>query len=128
MGMTKSQGTILARLIAELRPEWEFHGIMTALGKAAGKGNAFDITLAAVYATADPAAKTPAFIAERGPHWDAISAGPREDTAYVQHRRSESIAHRRALEQARHDARNANPEASHRGYLEALKALKGEPA
>jgi hypothetical protein len=126
MSMTKSQGTILARLIAELRPEWEFQGILAAIKKATAKGNEFDVSLAAIYAASDPGARTPAFIAENGPHWDSVTAMPREDEAYVRRRRSESIAHKRNLDELRQLVAQADPERSHRGYLAALKALGRE--
>lgn len=61
MRMTKSSAIILARLIEALRPDWQYPGILAALGTVSDR-EAFD-TLAAMAACAkDPSAVTPAAI------------------------------------------------------------------
>lgn len=67
--LTESQGRALAALVAEMRPEWGVAGVWAALGKARSRGTGWAVAHAALYCAADPAVRTPALIAEAGPHW-----------------------------------------------------------
>lgn len=77
MRMTPNQMNILARLVEELRPEWNFPGIRAAIGTVAEDRSRYDICHAMLTAAADPTAQTPATI--RNPaYWP--SAAPTTTT------------------------------------------------
>ncbi len=126
MTMTKSQAINLANFIRDVRPDWDFHGVMAALSKL----SSFDSVEAgqtALAAAGDAGARTPAAMVNTvyRPGWKPATS---DQSEYARKTRAQQVAHRSVLEQARQDARNADKEGSHRGYLAALEALKGETA
>lgn len=60
MRMTSTQTTCLARLVSDLRPEWDFHGVVAAVKRLNETEAATTVCLMAITAAADPTANTPA--------------------------------------------------------------------
>lgn len=83
MRMTPNQANILARLVEELRPEWNFPGIRAAIESVNARRSAYDVAHAMLTTTADPNAQTPAAI--RNPHyWPGVTTEPtRQPARYV---------------------------------------------
>lgn len=71
--LTEPQARALATLITTLRQGWEHPwdhaGTMTALAQCRDRADANDIAHAALYAAANPNARTPAVIPLAGEHW-----------------------------------------------------------
>jgi hypothetical protein len=78
MPITQSQGQALTALIGQLRKDWDLAGIRAAIRKAALIGAPADVAVAACRCAANPDMRTPALIAEPGPHWLGTSAGSRQ--------------------------------------------------
>jgi len=76
-GLSRSQGEALTALLHQLRRDWGLPGIAATLRKTATLGTAADITVAAVRCAANPQMRTPALIAEPGPHWQGTDTGQR---------------------------------------------------
>lgn len=74
------QAKALAKLLAELRPDWDERGTMAALEGARQRAGNFDLTLAAIRAAATPTVRTPAVIGMDGPHWHPEPAPPKPRT------------------------------------------------
>lgn len=67
--ITREQAQAIALLIHRLRG-WDIPGIMAALRRAAGMAtDAYELARVAIAVAENPAARTPALIAEVGPHW-----------------------------------------------------------
>ena len=118
--LSKATAINLANLIGAARPGWDFHGIMAALHKV-GHLDLIEASMAALACAADPEAKTPMAMAN-----PVYRAGwkPNDDPKYLATQRVAAMAHKRALDVIRQDARNADPDGSHRGYLAAIQALE----
>jgi hypothetical protein len=69
MTISSDQARALAALIHLMRPEWDIPGISKALFEAKDRGDAFELTHAALYAAGDLSNRTPAIIALAGMHW-----------------------------------------------------------
>lgn len=67
--LTHDQAKAAARCIAALRPEWDAPGILDALGRARGRGDAPTVVIAALRAAMNPTNRTPAVIPLDGAHW-----------------------------------------------------------
>lgn len=81
--ISKSQAMILAKFIEAIRPSWNFHGIMAAIGTAANRGSAGDLAIAMITA-ATTDAETPAAIVN-SVYWPSV--GPKsEATRQAQYR------------------------------------------
>jgi len=78
MPITQSQGQTLTALLHTIRHDWDLAGIRAALRKAAEIGAFPDIAVAACRCAANPDMRTPALIAEPGPHWQGLAAGLRQ--------------------------------------------------
>jgi hypothetical protein len=78
MPISISQTQALVALIHQLRKDWDLAGIRAAIAKAATIGSAADIATAACRCAANPDMRTPALIAEPGPHWLGTTAGTRQ--------------------------------------------------
>lgn len=124
MRMTKPQAILIAKFVGEIRPEWDFHGVMAALAKAADKAGVASVAVAAITAAADPDAQTPGVIPTDGSHWPTWSAGQQESEADRNRRRGREIQHRRVLDELRYATERRDPDASHRGYLAAKEELQ----
>lgn len=73
--LTYEGAVILAEFIhAYVRTDWDKQGIVHALGKAQGKGNAAQVAVAALVAAQNTGNRTPAVIPLAGPHWPASGA------------------------------------------------------
>lgn len=59
MRMTPTQMTCLARLVSDLRSEWDFHGVAAAVRKLSEQESNFTACHMALRAAADPTANTP---------------------------------------------------------------------
>lgn len=70
--MTGNQGEVLANLINKLRPDWGVSGVAKALYDARDQGDAFNLSVAAIRAAADPANRTPGVIGLNGAHWQGL--------------------------------------------------------
>jgi len=77
MTLNQSQGQALTALLGTLRKDWGLSGITAALKKASPLGSAADIAVAACRVAANEQIRTPALIAEPGPHWQGLTAGSR---------------------------------------------------
>ena len=77
MTLSQSQGQALTALLGTLRKDWGLSGITAALKKASPLGSAADIAVAACRCAANEQIRTPALIAEPGPHWQGLTAGSR---------------------------------------------------
>lgn len=75
MAMTRDQADALSRLLHLLRPEWDRAGVMAALAKAKHR-NPFDLSMAALRATANPEVRSPGVIPLDGQHWTERVAPP----------------------------------------------------
>lgn len=69
ISLTFRQQTALARLVHELRPDWDVPGIEAALGKVRNDSSAYELAVAALRASWRHENRTPAIIALPGPHW-----------------------------------------------------------
>ena len=75
--LTQSQGQALTALIHQMRSDWGVAGIGTALRKAAVLGSFAELCVAACRCAANPDTRTPALIAEPGPHWQGSAVATR---------------------------------------------------
>lgn len=66
--ITQAQAHAIAKAIATIREDWDPQGILHALRKVADRDPA-TVLAAAARAAADPTNRTPAAIAQPGPHW-----------------------------------------------------------
>lgn len=107
--MTKSSAIILARLIESLRPEWQYPGILAALGTVADR-DAFDTITAMTACAKDPTANTPAAISNPT-YW---ANWGRAETTHTPGRPLSVILG---------DLPPRDPDASRRGYEAAMQAL-----
>lgn len=74
----RDTGETIARLMAKLRPEWDYPGCLAAVGDVKDR-DPLNVTMAAVRLCGTPEAKTPAALRAEGPHW-------REKVAPSEHR------------------------------------------
>lgn len=77
MTLSQSQGQALTALLHTIRRDWGLAGITAALKKASLLGSAAEVAVAACRCAADPDMRTPALIADPGPHWQGLAAGSR---------------------------------------------------
>ena len=77
MTLSQSQGQALTALLHTLRRDWGLAGITAALKKASLLGSAADVAVAACRVAANEGMRTPALIADPGPHWLGLAAGSR---------------------------------------------------
>jgi hypothetical protein len=77
MPLNISQGQALVALLGTLRKDWGLAGITAALKKASPLGSAAEVAVAACRCAANPDMRTPALIADPGPHWQGLAAGSR---------------------------------------------------
>lgn len=124
MQLTKSQAILVAKFVGEIRPDWEFHGVMAALSKASPKGSAATVAIAAITAASDPDCETPGVIPTNGSHWPTWSATKQESDEYRDRRRTQEIHARRVLDELRYAHEHHDPDASRRGYEAATKELQ----
>jgi len=75
--LTAAQGQALVALLGQLRKDWGLAGITAALKKASLLGSAAEVAVAACRCAANPDMRTPALIADPGPHWQGLAAGSR---------------------------------------------------
>jgi len=75
--LTAAQGQALVALLGQLRRDWGLAGITAALKKASPLGSAAEVAVAACRVAANPDMRTPALIADPGPHWQGLAAGSR---------------------------------------------------
>lgn len=75
MTLSREQAQSLTRLLHLLRPAWSEAGIYAALTKVTHL-DAFEVTLAAIRAAADPKAQTPGIIPTKGSHWNEPEPKP----------------------------------------------------
>lgn len=76
MTIDRETGENIARLMANLRPEWDYPGCVAAV-KAVARKHPADVALAAVRIAMTPEARTPmALTAPDGPHWHEKLAPP----------------------------------------------------
>ena len=77
--ITQPQARHLAAFLAAIRPDWNRHGIESALADARQLGTPARLAVAAIEASQDMSNRTPAVIALDGPHWHTPSRlpGPR---------------------------------------------------
>lgn len=69
--LTHDQAKAAAKCINALRPDWDVPGIIDALGRARGRGDAPTVVMAAIRAATAPSNRTPAVIWLDGAHWRA---------------------------------------------------------
>lgn len=72
--ITDEQARPLAALLAALHPGWDIPGIRAALHKARHKAPADELAIAAIRCAMRADLKSPALIAEDGPHWHGTEA------------------------------------------------------
>jgi len=77
MPLSQSQGQALTALLHTIRRDWGLAGITAALKKASLLGSAAEVAVAACRCAANPDMRTPALIADPGPHWQGLAAGSR---------------------------------------------------
>jgi len=77
MPLSQSQGQALTALLHTIRRDWGLAGITAALKKASPLGSAAEVAVAACRVAANPDMRTPALIADPGPHWQGLAAGSR---------------------------------------------------
>ena len=77
MPLSQSQGQALTALLHTIRRDWGLAGITAALKKASPLGSAAEVAVAACRCAANPDMRTPALIADPGPHWLGLAAGSR---------------------------------------------------
>jgi len=77
MTLSQSQGQALTALLGTIRKDWGLAGITAALKKASPLGSAAEVAVAACRVAANEGMRTPALIAEPGPHWLGLAAGSR---------------------------------------------------
>jgi len=77
MSLSQSQGQALTALLHTIRRDWGLAGITAALKKASPLGSAAEVAVAACRCAANPDMRTPALIADPGPHWQGLAAGSR---------------------------------------------------
>lgn len=77
MPITKAQSQALVALIHQLRHDWDLPGIASAVRKASTLGPFTDLAIAATRCAANQDMRTPALIAEPGPHWLGLATGKR---------------------------------------------------
>ena len=75
--LTAAQGQALTALLGTIRKDWGLPGITAALKKASPLGSAAEVAGAACRCAANPDMRTPALIADPGPHWHGLAAGSR---------------------------------------------------
>lgn len=67
--ISSTQAQYLAQLTHALRPDWDVPGIRAAISRARHRAPADDIALALIRLTRRDDLRTPAILAEDGPHW-----------------------------------------------------------
>ena len=77
MTLSQSQGQALTALLHTIRRDWGLAGITAALKKASPLGSAAEVAVAACRCAANEDMRTPALIADPGPHWHGLAAGSR---------------------------------------------------
>ena len=69
MRITTTEAQALATFISRIRDDWNHPGIVAAIEKAAPLGTPADIGTALCRLAANTELRTPALLAEDGPHW-----------------------------------------------------------
>lgn len=110
MPMMKPTAILLAKLVESLRPEWNFHGIMHALGKVCERDPHLT-AIAMVTCAQDVDAQTPAAITNPV-YWPAWAPGVRVAPKI------------RNAADVLGPLPEIDPQASRRGYLAAKAALE----
>ena len=67
--ITSAQARALATLVATLRPDWTIPGVAAAISKARHRAPAAELAHAAIRLATRTDLRTPAVLAEDGPHW-----------------------------------------------------------
>jgi len=67
--ITSTQAQHLAQFVAALRPGWDVPGIRAAIRAAKDRAPADDLALALIRLTRRTDLRTPAILAQDGPHW-----------------------------------------------------------
>src|SRR5690349_20656220 len=78
MRMTKVEAQALAAFVARVRPDWQQPGIMAAIEKAVPLGSAAAIGGALCRLAENLELRTPALLAEPGPHWSGTTVATRQ--------------------------------------------------
>lgn len=113
MRMTKVQAIALSRLIEAIRPEWNFPGIMAAIGKVVDRDDdPAIVAIAALTCCQDKDAETPAAMTNPV-YWPAWQPNTPKSTPTP-----------KAVDQILAPLPPRDPEASRRGYLAACQALE----
>lgn len=74
--LTSKQAWAIAHLVAELRPDWQAEGVVSALKRCQAQ-DPFLVALASIRAAADREARTPGVIPTQGSHWlDGVKREP----------------------------------------------------
>jgi hypothetical protein len=79
--ITDDQARALAALVASLHPGWDVPGVRVAIHKARHRGDAFAVARAALEVASRVELRTPALLAEDGPHWGTSTQVPRPQQA-----------------------------------------------
>lgn len=75
-GLNHRQGVALARLLHELRADWDVEGVHRFVMIARDKGSGPEVAVAAIRAASNPHNRTPAVIPMDGEHWRTpVTAG-----------------------------------------------------
>lgn len=108
MMLTELEAKYLAKAVEAMRPDWQFAGILRALGDARLKAHKWAVASAAITAASDETNRTPAVIALDGRHWPTVKPP--------------------TVPPPRHEVKELTEEereAAHRQYLAAVALLAG---
>jgi hypothetical protein len=107
MMLSELEAKYLAKALEAMRPDWQYAGILHALGAARLKAHKWTVASAAITAASDEANRTPAVIPLDGRHWPVMEA-PRTPP-----------------KPKRPELTEEEREAAHRQYLAAAALLAG---
>jgi hypothetical protein len=75
--ITQTEAQALTAFVERVRPEWDRPGILAAIRKAQGLGSAAAIGAALCRLAENRDLRTPALLAEPGPHWAGTTVATR---------------------------------------------------
>lgn len=81
--INSAQAQALARLVHELHPTWDIPGIAAAISRAKDRGTIEALCIAAVRLAMRDELRSPAVLAEDGPHWRNPSDPGRDDHRFT---------------------------------------------
>lgn len=93
MTVTQAEAQSLAAFIVRIRDDWDHPGVVAAIRKASALGSAADIGVALCRLAGNRELRTPATLADPGPHWRDTTVGKRDLPAMCPEHPAEKAGH-----------------------------------